>query len=895
MTTPDSAQPKSSRGRIWRFFWIIYLLLLIGSHVVRWTQSDFSPREYQEFVSLPVVSGDSFTDDSRRINLSFADSASPAETGAADSTSLPIAILLHGSPVASSSLMQMHRSFVEMGGYRVITPDLPGFEGSSTNIPNYSVRSHARYLGAMMDSLGIDEAHLVGYSMSGGVVIEGMRLWPEKIKSVILLSGIGVQEMELLGDYYMNHSVHALQLATLWLITEGFPHFGWMDDAILGVSYARNFFDTDQRPLRNLLSEWEKPLLIMHGATDRMVPYSAAVEHHRIVPQSELMTFEDQGHGIPFVAASRAVDSLVVWIEKVERGEASIRSGSSEDRLLAASRPFDPSDIPPATGVSLILLMFLIAASTMVNEDLASIGAGLMAARGTMGIEHALIAAFFGILIGDILLYASGRVIGRRIVSMAPFSWFIDSRKMARGESWFERKGARVIIASRFVPGTRLPTYVAAGVLKAPFWKFVGYFLIATVVWTPLIVGVSAFVGEQLMEFWTTYESYAIWALLALVFFLYAFVQLVVPVFSHRGRRKLLSTWRRWTRWEFWPPFIFYPPLILRIIKLAFEHRSIMVFTAANPAIESGGFLGESKAQILSLLSGTPEVVARYGLVSSGENAAAQAIEEMRTLSLVFPVVLKPDVGDRGHFVRIVHSEVDIEHYFSHFDGDVIIQEYIEGEEYGIFYVRHPSEDHGMIFSITEKKLVSVVGNGRDTLERLIMDDDRAVNMSRLFFRRHALQLDDVIPENKVYPLVSIGTHSRGALFLDGGYLLTVALEQEINRIAVPMEGFFFGRFDVRVPSTAHLERGEGIKIMEVNGVSSEATHVYDPSTPLRHAYRVLGHQWRLAFQIGQANMRDGHRPSRFRDVMRQIYLNKINPRQKPDKSSAAVGWARVP
>jgi len=458
----------------------------------------------------------------------------------------------------------------------------------------------------------------------------------------------------------------------------------------------------------------------------------------------------------------------------------------------------------------------------------------------------------------------------------------------------FERKGASVIIASRFIPGTRLPTYVAAGVLKAPFWKFVGYFLIATVVWTPLIVGVSAFVGQQLMDFWTTYESYAIWALLVLVFFLYAFVQLIVPVFSHRGRRMLLSTWRRWTRWEFWPPFIFYPPLILRIMKLAFEHRSIMAFTAANPAIESGGFLGESKAQILSLLSRTPELVARYELVSAGESAASQAIEKMKTLSLVFPVVLKPDVGDRGHFVQIVHAEVEIEHYFSQFHGDVIIQEYIEGEEYGIFYVRHPSEEGGMIFSITEKKLVSVVGNGRDTLERLIMDDDRAVNMSPLFFRRHAMQLEDVIPENEVYPLVSIGTHSRGALFLDGGYLLTVALEQEINRIAVQMEGFFFGRFDVRVPSAAHLERGEGIMIMEVNGVSAEATHVYDPSTPLRHAYRVLGHQWRLAYQIGRARRRDGHRPSRLRDVMRQIYLNKINPRQKPDKSSAAVAKGRV-
>ena len=82
-----------------------------------------------------------------------------------------------------------------------------------------------------------------------------------------MLSGIGVQEMELLGNYHLNHGLHGAQLAALWFLHEGFPHFGWLDHSMLDLSYARNFYDTDQRPLRGILSKYSGPMLIIHGDT----------------------------------------------------------------------------------------------------------------------------------------------------------------------------------------------------------------------------------------------------------------------------------------------------------------------------------------------------------------------------------------------------------------------------------------------------------------------------------------------------------------------------------------------------------------------------------------------------------------------------------------------------
>ena len=72
-----------------------------------------------------------------------------------------------------------------------------------------------------------------------------------------MLSALGVQEMELVGEYHVNHSVHALQLGALWLLREGTPHFGALDRGV--VAYARNFYDSDQRPLRAILDRVAMP------------------------------------------------------------------------------------------------------------------------------------------------------------------------------------------------------------------------------------------------------------------------------------------------------------------------------------------------------------------------------------------------------------------------------------------------------------------------------------------------------------------------------------------------------------------------------------------------------------------------------------------------------------
>ncbi len=110
--------------------------------------------------------------------------------------------------------------------YRVISPDLPGFGGSTWRIPDYSIVAHAQYVLQLLDSLHIGQAHIVGFSLGGGVALNIAHMAPERVRSLTLLSSIGAQEYELAGEYHLNHAIHGLQLAGLWGLRELVPHFG---------------------------------------------------------------------------------------------------------------------------------------------------------------------------------------------------------------------------------------------------------------------------------------------------------------------------------------------------------------------------------------------------------------------------------------------------------------------------------------------------------------------------------------------------------------------------------------------------------------------------------------------------------------------------------------------
>ncbi len=533
----------------------------------------------------------------------------------------------------------------------------------------------------------------------------------------------------------------------------------------------------------------------------------------------------------------------------------------------------DPTDLASrlTSGGSGPGLLVGLALATLVSEDLACIAAGLLVARGAFGLPAASFACFLGILGGDLLLYLAGRYGGRTALAKPPLSWWIRPERIERGEAWFRERGGRLLFAARFLPGSRLPTYVAAGLLGYPIGNFTLWLAVAGGIWTPILVGLAAKLGAAALAQVERYGRAALPLAIAAFLLYVALTHWVPPLFTRRGRRLALGKWRRLTRWEFWPAWLVNIPVVLYAVGQALRHRSPTVFTAVNPAMPAGGFVLESKVEILAALGAGGAPIARFARLEAGHTPVQRLATVHAFLAdhgLDFPVVIKPDVGQRGEGVTIVKNAEALAAHFEVAQSEGIVQEYIPGREFGVFYIRHPDEPQGRIFSITDKRLPTLLGDGEKTLEELILADDRAVCMAPFHLERHKARIDQIPAAGETIELVEIGNHCRGAIFLDGNHLATPELLAAIEAASRGYEGFYFGRYDLRVPSEEDLKAGRNFRILELNGVTSEATHIYQPGASLLAAYRTLFTQWRLAFEIGAENVKRGARATPLRELI---------------------------
>lgn len=320
------------------------------------------------------------------------------------------------------------------------------------------------------------------------------------------------------------------------------------------------------------------------------------------------------------------------------------------------------------------------------------------------------------------------------------------------------------------------------------------------------------------------------------------------------------------SRFEFWPGNLFYIPVWAWVGWLSLRYGGVRLPLLANPLFPAGGLVGESKTQILDLIAGearsyvAPYIAFERTSASPAEDASV-ATAALRAAGLKLPVVAKPDLGCRGAGVRPVRAPADLESYLAGFPvGErLLLQTMVDVEgEAGVFYVRVPGETRGRIFSLTLKYFPHVVGDGVSSLRELILADPRAGLLSHLYLPRHTARLDEILASGQPFRLAFAGSHSRGAIFRNGGPLITEAMTDRFDAIAKAIPEFWFGRFDVRFADIEGLREGRDFRIVEVNGAGAEATHIWDSRTRLRDAYATLFRQFELLWRIGARNRTRG-------------------------------------
>lgn len=728
----------------------------------------------------------------------------------------PPALLMHGSPGAANGFEALAAEMAARGR-AVIWLDLPGFASQAEPasrgrvFEDYSADAYADIMWRVLDAMGVERAHLVGWSNSGAVGLRMIEAQPGRAASWTMLAAVGAQEAEGTGDHGFEHFKYKLGKSLLVWGAPFYPHFGLLGPRSERRAFLEFFEDTDQRPLEAIMRSLDTPTLILHGRNDFLVPAWGAELHHELIPTSRLVML-DASHFIPFLQASEAADYLVPFMDRHDAPGVAPETGVMDlapipDRGPAARALHGFARWLRGLHWSVVLIGMMVL--TRVRPTLATVCAGVLV--GTTQIDFAL--AGLGVLLGR--------------------AW------------WCMLTG-----------GLDHPVTVL-GWLRSVGWSVLSFFLawllLARQVTLPLtdaigLAGLALGMGGS-----------------------YLFLTLVRHMWSWTGRMRLLGMWSELRYQEYWPSWIRYLPCYAMLPVWIVRARGLPIATAVNPGYaRDGGIAEEKKHEILARLPHPAVLYARFiGVDDDPDRRAAHAAGLVRDDEGLggFPVIIKPDQGERGRAVRIVRTNEDIARYLAVHDEPVILQRYHPGPvEVGVLWLREPGtvgDDDacptGRVLSINAKTLPTLEGDGKRTLGRLILAHPRHRVQANVFFERCKDRLHTVPGDGETVSLGSAGNHAQGAMFTDASHLITPELEARIDEIARSfVGGFDVGRFDVRCESEAMLVRGEGLAVIELNGVTSEPTAIYDPSWGIFRAQRVLWGYWDRVASLGVARVRTG-------------------------------------
>ena len=333
--------------------------------------------------------------------------------------------------------------------------------------------------------------------------------------------------------------------------------------------------------------------------------------------------------------------------------------------------------------------------------------------------------------------------------------------------------------------------------------------------------------------------------------------------------------------WEHWPLLMFYIPNIPYAFVHGIVARNLVFYTAVNPGIRNSGIGSESKYKTLKLL---PEDYIPKSVLHEESSEIGNTLELLKKEGISYPMIVKPDVGFRGLLVKKIENENDLISYLEKYPVSIIIQEFLtHTNECGIFYYRHPDQEKGTVTSITLKEFLTIIGDGISTIKELVASDERAFLYYELIKDDPLIDWEMVPESGKHIKLSSIGNHSKGTRFINGNHLINDELIASMNALNHQVDGWYYGRLDVKYNTLEELNQGQ-FKILELNGILAEPTHIYD-ATKMNYwkALKTIRTHWKQLYKIAMYNHKHQNVPYRktFPFIKEMLALKAYSKRLK--------------
>ncbi len=267
--------------------------------------------------------------------------------------------------------------------------------------------------------------------------------------------------------------------------------------------------------------------------------------------------------------------------------------------------------------------------------------------------------------------------------------------------------------------------------------------------------------------------------------------------------------------------------------------------------MENGGLIGYSKYKMLEQVP--DKFLPKTIYVLNSTSFSAVELEILKN-NFRYPFIAKPDKGARGYRVQFIENLNQFRKYHKTSKQPYLVQEFINDKiELGVFVVR--TENIFYVSSLVQKEFLALTGDGKSTLETLFENHGRASK----YYKKEELPayLDRILIKGKILLLEPIGNHCRGTKFVNAEKEIDGQLKSTFEELVLSLPNFYFGRFDVKAKSLEALKKGD-FKVMEVNGISAEPGHIYDPECSTEKAYKDIFWHWQKMAEIAVKNRKQG-------------------------------------
>ncbi len=221
-----------------------------------------------------------------------------------------VILMVHGHPFNGTMWKYQHEA---LSDFRLVIPDLKGYGASDSDFEKIFIEEQALDLALLLDKLHIDQVHLIGLSMGGQIIVEFQRLFPHRVKSLVLCASLPNGETEesytnrlMLADeietigmlQYTKNDIHKyINLNELKEDAEPYQHlFKMMSETSAKGAVASHKGRAERRDNTKYAQTIAVPTLLIAGEQDYFFTLDSIKSFAQKLPNAQLEIIKNSGH-----------------------------------------------------------------------------------------------------------------------------------------------------------------------------------------------------------------------------------------------------------------------------------------------------------------------------------------------------------------------------------------------------------------------------------------------------------------------------------------------------------------------------------------------------------------------------------------------------------------------